>query len=392
MFCTGGLNTVGLEVGDRRGAAGSLPPGSDALGERKRLGGLAGGLALIGSEPAGERDRLEGLGVVGIVAPGMPVPSARDPIAAAPQGSSFAAGFQSAVGAPVGQPGSTPAPVKRRPRPAVEAAVAMLHDPNNLQLNGYQAGLGADQQQSGKGFQLEWPLPQPVDAAQGHLNTAAAKLSAAAARYTDAVSATRQGAANAASAASVSSAGSSFEIRSPQEGRRSTLGRHSALSTHSSAQSTDASSSQLNPFASRPRLAHDPHLSPTTSAHVLQSADADSHHSGLASQAYAAAQQSAKATAYKGRQQQQQQPDAAQQGLLAGAAASARRALFPQHLQLLEDWSITASRNLDAPEMGSPHDSEEETSSSSSSSEVSTAKPCACWQLHSVQFSTCCHR
>ena len=55
-----------------------------------------------------------------------------------------------------------------------------------------------------------------------------------------------------------------------------------------------------------------------------------------------------------------------------------RRALFPTRLQEADQWSVAASRNLDAPEMGSPPNSDDEEgdedgddSSSDSSSEVS---------------------
>ena len=51
-------------------------------------------------------------------------------------------------------------------------------------------------------------------------------------------------------------------------------------------------------------------------------------------------------------------------------AAPTRRALFAGRLQAADDWPVTASRNLDAPEMGSPRSSDEEDASSSGSSQV----------------------
>jgi len=74
-----------------------------------------------------------------------------------------------------------------------------------------------------------------------------------------------------------------------------------------------------------------------------------------------------------------------------------RRALFPTRLQEADQWSVAASRNLDAPEMGSPPDSEEEEddedgddSSSDSSSEVSRNTSSACLAADpSMQFSFC---
>lgn len=51
--------------------------------------------------------------------------------------------------------------------------------------------------------------------------------------------------------------------------------------------------------------------------------------------------------------------------------APTRRALFPARSPEVDDWSVAASRNLDAPEMGSlPSSDEEEDDSSSGSSEV----------------------
>lgn len=50
--------------------------------------------------------------------------------------------------------------------------------------------------------------------------------------------------------------------------------------------------------------------------------------------------------------------------------APTRRALFAGHLQAAGDWPVTASRNLDAPEMGSPRSSDGGDTSSSGSSQV----------------------
>ena len=60
-----------------------------------------------------------------------------------------------------------------------------------------------------------------------------------------------------------------------------------------------------------------------------------------------------------------------------------RRALFSTHFQDADTWSVAASRNLDAPEMGSPpssdddddEDDNDDDSSSGSSSEVSKSIP-----------------
>lgn len=56
-----------------------------------------------------------------------------------------------------------------------------------------------------------------------------------------------------------------------------------------------------------------------------------------------------------------------------------RRALFSSRVQEADTWSVAASRNLDAPEMGSPpssdEDEDDDDSSSGSSSEVSRGIP-----------------
>ncbi len=74
-----------------------------------------------------------------------------------------------------------------------------------------------------------------------------------------------------------------------------------------------------------------------------------------------------------------------------------RRALFSTRLQEADQWSVAASRNLDAPEMGSPPDSEEEEdnengddSSSDSSAEVSRNTSSACLAADPImQVSFC---
>lgn len=267
------------------------------------------------------------------------------------------------------------APVKRRPRPAVEAAVAMLHDPKQLQLtqsgaSSYPVGVYGEQPLGApaaglKGFQLEWPL-QPVNSAQGHLSSAAAKISSAASRYTNAVNAASysvRAAALVADAASAASVSSSADASSPQEGRRSNLSRRSA---HSSAQSFDTASSQLDPFAPSPRLAPEPVPGVRGAALPVQPASAAYQSSSTAQQSSASSQQSMGTGAYASAPSQrgQVQASSSTKGQSPGAPGPTRRALFPANLN---DWSISASRNLDAPEMGSPPESDDEESTSGSS-------------------------
>ena len=74
-----------------------------------------------------------------------------------------------------------------------------------------------------------------------------------------------------------------------------------------------------------------------------------------------------------------------------------RRALFPTRLQEADQWSVAASRNLDAPEMGSPPNSDDEEddedgddSSSDSSTEVSRSPLASCLTANTiVLFSLC---
>ena len=66
--------------------------------------------------------------------------------------------------------------------------------------------------------------------------------------------------------------------------------------------------------------------------------------------------------------------DAASRAAPKGPPDPTRRALFPVSPEEAEDWAVAASRNLDAPEMGSPPSSDEE-DSSSGSSEVAIIKP-----------------
>ena len=78
-------------------------------------------------------------------------------------------------------------------------------------------------------------------------------------------------------------------------------------------------------------------------------------------------------------------------------AVPTRRALFPTRLQEADQWSVAASRNLDAPEMGSPPNSDDEEddedgddSSSDSSSEVSRSTLSSSLTADAVvQFSFC---
>ncbi|KAL0049660.1 hypothetical protein WJX82_007087 [Trebouxia sp. C0006] len=120
----------------------------------------------------------------------------------------------------------------------------------------------------------------------------------------------------------------------PTEGRRSSLSRRSNQSSaHSSTRSSELGASvQSDPFASRPLLAHD----------IMEAGPS-------------------------GRGE-------AQRGVV-----PTRRALFPTRLQEADQWSVAASRNLDAPEMASPPNSDDEEededgddSSSDSSSESSS--------------------
>ncbi len=79
-----------------------------------------------------------------------------------------------------------------------------------------------------------------------------------------------------------------------------------------------------------------------------------------------------------------------------------RRALFPTRLQGADQWSVAASRNLDAPEMGSPPNSDDEEededgddSSSDSSSEVSRSPLASCLTAStimqfSIYYAMCC--
>lgn len=387
----GGLNLVGLEIGnDRKGHA-----GMEMFGERKGLGGLSGGLATVSAGPALNRESLDSLGVVGVGAPGVlgasnkesayatqsKQPSSKGAYSAASLGNISNSKQEStslaAENAAAAAMQAQVAPVKRRPRAAVEAAVAALRDPSHLQVN--QSGLdsystgGFENQQAaaggaeGRAFHLEWPLqPQPVNAAQGHLSSAAAKISSAAARYTNAVNAasySKRAAVFAADAASVSSVNSSADLSYPQEGRRSNLSRQS---TRSSAQSLETASLQMDPFAPRPRLAVEPFLSPTCSSATMPPSPTAHQPSSRTHQSSVSAQQNTSSAVYSSpsAQRGQLQASSSKKGQLPDGAGPIRRALFPANL---DDWSISASRNLDAPEMGSPPESDEEASSSSSS-------------------------
>ena len=67
--------------------------------------------------------------------------------------------------------------------------------------------------------------------------------------------------------------------------------------------------------------------------------------------------------------------------------APTRRPLFAGHLQAAGDWPVTASRNLDAPEMGSPRSSDGGDTSSTGSSQVEKGK----WKHHTEQDAIDAH-
>ena len=68
--------------------------------------------------------------------------------------------------------------------------------------------------------------------------------------------------------------------------------------------------------------------------------------------------------------------EAGPSGRVQRGPAPTRRALFAGHLQGgAGDWAVTASRNVDAPEMGSPRSSDEGDNSSSGSSQVKIPRP-----------------
>ena len=231
-----------------------------------------------------ERAGLEGLGVVGVGAPGMVPAAAREPTAVVLQRktSSLRSGVSAAASASydsssaamseaasVNQATGLPnhdAPVRRRPRVGDAAAAAVLHDASDIALSHFGVESGgiasmyegydiSNVQSSGAGpqaFQLKWPLqPQPVNSAHSHLSNAAAKTSD---RYSSAAGTSKPANLQFPGGAGI-----------PAEGRRSSLSRRSDQgSAHSSTHSSELYASiQSDPFASRPLLAHDMMLSPT---------------------------------------------------------------------------------------------------------------------------------
>lgn len=161
-------------------------------------------------------------------------------------------------------------PSKRRLRGSNAAAHAAVHGSPDTALSQYSAESAANAKNDcecstgdanlpragPQAFQLKWPLqPQPVNSAQSHLSKAAAKIAAAADRYS--------------SAAGTSVSPVDMQPPSPAgvptDGRRVSLSRRSGQSSaHSSTHSSDLScSTQTDPFASRPLIAQDLMLSPT---------------------------------------------------------------------------------------------------------------------------------
>ncbi len=263
---------------------------------------------------------MEGLGVVGVGAPGMPPAAAREPTAVALQRktSGLRTGAAAAAAAAGGSHDSSSAvmaevasvnyaaglphhdtPVRRRPRAGDAATAAAVRDSSDLALNHFSIESGdnslgdayaaSSMFSPGAGpqaFQLKWPLqPQPVNSAHSHLSNAAAKISAAADRYSSAVGTSKLP--NAQSPAtsgtipdrhsSLAGIGKATNGQSPPsggiptEGRRSSLSRRSNQSSaHSSTRSSELGASvQSDPFASRPLLAHDMMVSSTPTCTCL---------------------------------------------------------------------------------------------------------------------------
>ena len=251
---------------------------------------------------------MEGLGVIGVGAPGMPPAAAREPTAVALQRktSGLRTGAAAAAAAAAGSHDSSSAvmseassvnyaaglphydtPVRRRPRAGDAAAAAAVRESSDLALShfsiesgdnslgdAYDAGSVNSPGAGPQAFQLKWPLqPQPVNSAHSHLSNAAAKISAAADRYSSAVGTSKlpnaQSPATSGTTAdrhsSLAGIGKAANGQSPgsggipTEGRRSSLSRRSNQSSaHSSTRSSELGASvQSDPFASRPLLAHD---------------------------------------------------------------------------------------------------------------------------------------
>jgi len=251
---------------------------------------------------------VEGLGVIGVGAPGMPPAAAREPTAVALQRktSGLRTGAAAAAAAAAGSHDSSSAvmseasslnyaaglphydtPVRRRPRAGDAAAAAAVRESSDLALShfsiesgdnslgdAYDAGSVFSPGAGPQAFQLKWPLqPQPVNSAHSHLSNAAAKISAAVDRYSSAVGTSKlpnaQSPATSGTTAdrhsSLAGIGKAANGQSPgsggipTEGRRSSLSRRSNQSSaHSSTRSSELGASvQSDPFASRPLLAHD---------------------------------------------------------------------------------------------------------------------------------------
>lgn len=190
-------------------------------------------------------------------------------------------------------------PVRRRPRVGDTAAAAAERDSSDLGLAHYRAESGDPTSlgdsydansiySSGAGpqaFQLKWPLqPQPVNSAHSHLSSAAAKISAAADRYSNAVGTSRAPVSQPRAASEMSpdtysspvgtskAAGTQSQAAAgiPAEGRRSSLSRRSTQSSaHSSTHSSEVSASvHFDPFTSRPLLAADVMVGPVHRQHM----------------------------------------------------------------------------------------------------------------------------
>ena len=232
------------------------------------------------------------LGVIGVVAPGMPPAAAREPTtvllqrktsnlrpaaaAAAAAVSisqdSSSAGMPEAISHFAAGPQHLETPIRRRPRAGIAADVSTVNASSDTALSHFSAESaasanlddaygwgGVDSPRAGpQAFQLKWPLqPQPVNSAQSHLSNAAIKIAAAAHRFSSAAGTSKSPNANMQSQAP---AGMTKEGRHSSTSRRS--GQSSADSSIQSSQLI--SSAQIDPFASRPRIGHDMLLSPAS--------------------------------------------------------------------------------------------------------------------------------
>ena len=243
---------------------------------------------MIGTSERGAVD----LGVIGVGAPGMPPAAAREPTAVVLQRTTSnprPAMAAAAAAASLSQDSSCQSmaevtslyaagsqhhdiPSKRRPRAGAAAAAAAAYDSSDTALSQFSAESAAiaylDAQCSTgdvsspragpQAFQLKWPLqPQPVNTAQTHLSKAAAKIAAAADRYSSVLG---------ASTSPIADMHPPAPTGVVTDGRRSSLSRRSGQSSaHSSTHSSELRCpAQTDPFASRPLLAHDMMLGPTS--------------------------------------------------------------------------------------------------------------------------------